>query len=31
VWRDDQPFGPPAHPNCRCRLRYEVRGYAGAI
>ncbi len=26
VWQDDFPGGPPAHPNCRCTLSYEVTG-----
>lgn len=24
-WIDDHPFGPPAHPNCRCYLTYYTR------
>lgn len=23
AWADQFPFGPPAHPNCRCYLEYE--------
>lgn len=25
-WRDQYPFGPPAHPNCRCHLEYVPEG-----
>lgn len=26
VWQDEFPFGPPAHPNCRCFLNYRGGG-----
>lgn len=25
AWRDGFPFGPPAHPKCRCHLEYQER------